>query len=41
VNKLARNIHLPLRRSLMASVLTFPVAMMLSGFLFWTFRKIF
>jgi PiT family inorganic phosphate transporter len=30
-----------LRNLLMAWVLTLPVAMMLSGFLFWTFRKIF
>jgi phosphate/sulfate permease len=29
------------RNLLMAWVLTLPVAMMLSGFLFWTFRKIF
>ena len=29
------------RNLLMAWVLTLPVAMMLSGFLFWTFRQIF
>jgi PiT family inorganic phosphate transporter len=29
------------RNLMMAWVLTFPIAMMLSGFLFWTFRKIF
>jgi len=29
------------RNLLMAWVLTLPAAMMLSGFLFWSFRKIF
>ncbi|HEY6127801.1 MAG TPA: hypothetical protein VIW23_06430 [Candidatus Acidoferrum sp.] len=29
------------RNLMMAWVLTLPIAMMLSGFLFWTFRKIF
>ena len=29
------------RNSMMAWVLTLPVAMTLSGFLFWTFRKLF